>query len=75
MLVDLFATIVVGYAAAVLFFFARKLGTGLRSAYFVAASTIVLSFAFNTLLTMLLFVPINERIPFWVNDVPQWLRP
>ena len=36
---------------------------------------VVLTFAFNTLSTVLLFVPISERIPFYVNDVPQWLHP
>ncbi len=31
------------------------------------------TFAFNTASTILLFIPINDRIPFYVNDVPGWM--
>ena len=34
----------------------------------------ILTFAFNTCSTVLLFLPINERMPFYVNDVPKWLH-
>jgi hypothetical protein len=35
---------------------------------------VILTFAFNTFSTVLLFLPINQRIPFYVNDVPKWLH-
>jgi len=31
------------------------------------------TFAFNTASTLLLFIPINDRIPLYVNDVPRWM--
>jgi len=31
------------------------------------------TFAFNIVSTLLLFIPINEQIPFYVNDVPAWM--
>ena len=35
--------------------------------------TTLFTFAFNTASTLLLFIPINDRIPFYVNDVPRWM--
>ena len=32
------------------------------------------TFAFNTASTILLFIPINDRLPFYVNEVPKWAR-
>ncbi len=46
-----------------------------KPAGWLVAPALVLTLAFNTLSTVLLFVPINERVPFYVNAVPQWLRP
>jgi hypothetical protein len=34
---------------------------------------ILFTFVFNTASTLLLFISINERLPFYVNDVPEWL--
>jgi hypothetical protein len=33
----------------------------------------VFTFAFNTVSTLLLFIPLHERVRFYVNDVPPWL--
>ncbi len=33
---------------------------------------VVGTFTFNTVATVLLFIPVNERVPFYVNDVPRW---
>jgi hypothetical protein len=30
-------------------------------------------FAFNTLSTVLLFVPVNDRVAFYANAVPEWV--
>jgi len=35
---------------------------------------VIFTFAFNTASTVLLFIPINDRIPFYVNGVPEWLH-
>jgi hypothetical protein len=32
------------------------------------------TFAFNTISTVLLLIPVNERVSFYVNDVPRWAR-
>ncbi|MCX5646662.1 MAG: MBOAT family protein [Phycisphaerae bacterium] len=40
----------------------------------LAVPAILVTFAFNTLSTVLLFIPINERVPFYVNAVPRWLH-
>jgi len=34
---------------------------------------VLFTFAFNTATTLLLFIPINERILFYENDVPTWM--
>jgi hypothetical protein len=34
---------------------------------------VILTFAFNTCSTVLLFIPINGRMPFYTNEVPKWL--
>jgi hypothetical protein len=34
---------------------------------------ILFTFAFNTASTLLLLIPINERIPVYVSDVPKWM--
>jgi len=39
----------------------------------LAVPAIVLTFAFNTLSTLLLFIPIHEQIPFYANAVPRWM--
>ncbi|MEN6577992.1 MAG: MBOAT family O-acyltransferase [Phycisphaerales bacterium] len=33
------------------------------------------TFAFNTVSTVLLLIPVNERVSFYVNDVPRWANP
>ena len=35
---------------------------------------VLFTFAFNTASTLLLLIPINERIPLYVNDVPGWMH-
>jgi len=35
---------------------------------------VLLTFAVNSFSTVLLLLPIHERIPLYVNDVPKWLR-
>ena len=42
-----------------------------KPAGWLAGPAILVTFAFNTLSTVLLFIPINERVPFYVNAVPQ----
>jgi hypothetical protein len=34
----------------------------------------ILTFSFNTLSTVLLLTPIDERIPLYVNAIPEWLH-
>jgi hypothetical protein len=36
---------------------------------------VLLTFTFNTFSTVLLFLPIDEQVPFYVNDVPKWVYP
>lgn len=40
---------------------------------FLVYPAIALTFVFNTLSTVLIFTPINERFPFYVNDLPSWV--
>jgi hypothetical protein len=40
----------------------------------LAVAALLLTLAFNTFSSVLLFLPIHERIPFYVNDVPRWLH-
>ena len=40
----------------------------------LAVPAILLTFAFNTFSTALLLIPINERIPVYANDVPEWMH-
>jgi len=35
---------------------------------------VLLTFAFNTASTVLLFIPINDRLPLYVNEVPKWMH-
>lgn len=53
---------------------AAMLTRGFKPAGWLAVPAILVTFAFNTLSTVLLLMPINERIPFYANDVPQWLH-
>ncbi len=46
-----------------------------RPARWFVLPAMVATFAFNTVSTVLLFIPINERVPFYVNDVPRWVNP
>lgn len=34
----------------------------------------VLTSAFNTVSTVLLFIPIDERAPLYTNEVPKWMH-
>jgi len=40
----------------------------------LAVPAFLLTFVFNTFSTVFLLLPINEQIPFYVNDVPKWLH-
>jgi len=35
---------------------------------------VLFTFAFNTASTLLLLIPINERVPLYANDVPGWMH-
>jgi hypothetical protein len=63
-LIDVPAVLGIGDAAAVAFLFVRERRPGARSAAFV----------FNATSTVLLFVPINERVPLYVSEVPTCVR-
>ena len=34
----------------------------------------VFTFAFNTTSTLLLLIPVNDRIPLYINEVPKWMH-
>jgi len=67
---------VTGYVTA--FFLLHGLATVLtrrfKPAGWLVLPAILFTFAFNTASTLLLFLPINERLPFYVNDVPKWMH-
>lgn len=67
---------VTGYPTA--FFLLHGLATVLTRRFkptgWLVLPAILFTFAFNTALTLLLLIPINERLPFYVNDVPRWLH-
>jgi hypothetical protein len=67
---------VTGYVLA--FFLLQGVAAALTRQFkptgWLAVPAILLTFAFNTLSTVLLFLPIDERIPFYVNDVPKWMH-
>lgn len=46
-----------------------------KPAGWLVLPAIVATCAFNTISTVLLSIPINERVSFYVNNVPRWLNP
>jgi len=66
-----------GYPTA--FFLLHGLAAMLTSRFkptgWLVLPAVLFTFAFNTASTALLFIPINERLPFYVNDVPRWAHP
>jgi len=66
---------VTGYPTA--FFLLHGLATILTRRFKPAGRLVIpatiFTFAFNTASTLLLFIPINQRIPFYVNNVPAWM--
>ena len=40
----------------------------------LALPATIFTFAFNTASTLLLLIPLNEQIPFYVNEIPQWVH-
>ncbi len=44
-----------------------------RPTGWLVVPAILSTFAFNTASTLLLLIPINERIPLYANDVPGWM--
>jgi hypothetical protein len=67
---------VTGYVTA--FFLLHGLATAVTRRFkptgWLVVPATIFTFAFNTASTLLLFVPINERIPFYANDVPKWMH-
>jgi hypothetical protein len=39
-----------------------------------AVPATLFTFAFNTASTILLFIPISDRLPLYVNEIPRWAR-
>lgn len=64
-----------GYPTA--FFLLHGLGAaltrGCRPTGWLALPAILFTFAFNTASTLLLLIPINERLALYANDVPNWM--
>ncbi len=67
---------VTGYITA--FFLLHGLATVLTRRFkptgWLALPAILFTFAFNTASTLLLLIPIDDRIPLYVNEVPKWAR-
>jgi hypothetical protein len=67
---------VTGYPTA--FFLLHGLATVLTRRFkptgLLRLPAIIFTFAFCTASTLLLFIPINDRIPFYMNEVPKWAR-
>lgn len=67
---------VTGYPTAffLLHGLAAVLTRGFKPAGWLVLPATLFTFAFNTASTVLLFIPINERIPLYVNEVPKWVH-
>lgn len=67
---------VTGYPTA--FFLLQGLAVVLTRRFkptgWVRAPAILLTLVFLTASTILLFIPISDRLPFYVNEVPKWAR-
>ncbi len=67
---------VTGYVTA--FFLLQGLAAVLTRRFkptdWLIAPGTIFTFAFNTASTLLLLIPINDRVPLYVNDVPKWLH-
>ncbi len=67
---------VTGYPTA--FFLLQGLATVLTRRFkptgWVRLPAILLTLAFMTASTILLFIPVGDQLPFYVNEVPKWAR-
>jgi hypothetical protein len=67
---------VTGYPAA--FFLLHGLAAVLTRRFkptgWSAVPATIFTFAFNTASTLLLLIPVNDRIPLYINEVPKWMH-